>query len=202
MVNLQRPSEGQLLFAGGRGPPAQHPALPGSECRYDRAELPVRRPTLSGVELGRFRVGLRVGDVVEAAAFYRGLGFEDVATVPGPDGFAVMVMLQREGAMLIVDALEGMPFAASEREERIKLGPRGLGVAIGLGVDDLDAAYTWCQEHSCEITSEPRLEPYGDRVFECIDPNGYLWEISQPVTDVSLDDAADATRGEWFGSTD
>ena len=51
--------------------------------------------------------------------------------------------------------------------------------------------------------AEPRLEPYGDSVFECIDPNSYLWEIyPQPVTDVSLDDAADATRGERFGSTD
>jgi hypothetical protein len=26
-----------------------------------------------------------------------------------------------------------------------------------------------------------RDEPYGDRVFECIDPFGYLWEISTDV---------------------
>jgi uncharacterized glyoxalase superfamily protein PhnB len=151
------------------------------------------------VELGRFRVGLRVADVPEAARFYRGLGFDDVAAVPGPDESPVMIMLQREGAMLIVDALEGMPFASTEREERVKAGPRGLGVAIGLGVDDLDAAYAWCTESSCDITSEPRVEPYGDRVFECIDPYGYLWEISQPVSEVTVDDAVDAVREEWFG---
>jgi uncharacterized glyoxalase superfamily protein PhnB len=152
------------------------------------------------VELGRFRVGLRVDDVAGAARFYRGLGFEDVAEIPGADGEPVMVMLQREGAMLIVDALEGMPFAASEREEAIKAGPRGLGVAIGLGVDDLDAAHAWCRESSCQIASEPRVEPWGDRVFECVDPYGYLWEISQSVGDVSVADAVRATQEEWFGT--
>jgi uncharacterized glyoxalase superfamily protein PhnB len=150
------------------------------------------------MELGRFRLGLRVDDVVEAARFYRGLGFEDVASVPGPRN-PVMIMLQREGAMLIVDALEGMPFAPTEREEHVKAGPRGLGVSIGLGVDDLDAAYTWCIESSCDITCEPRVEPYGDRVFECIDPYGYLWEISQPISEVTADHAVHAVRDEWFG---
>lgn len=151
------------------------------------------------MELGRFRVGLRVGDVVGAANFYRGLGFEDVAAVPDPDGKPVMVMLQREGVMVIVDALEGMPFAETDREVLVKNGPRGLGVALGLGVDDLDAAYAWCIESLCEITSEPQEEPYGDRVFECIDPYGYLWEISQPVADVSVESAVEAVRDEWFG---
>lgn len=154
------------------------------------------------MELGRFRLGLRVGDVSAAAAFYRGLGFEDVATVPGPDGRPVMVMLQREGAMLIVDALEGMPFAATAREEQVRSGPRGLGVAIGLGVDDLDAAYAYCVRVGCEITSEPRVEPYGDRVFECIDPFGYLWELSQPVDGRPADEGAEAVREAWFGARD
>lgn len=151
------------------------------------------------MELGRFRLGLRVGDVSAAADFYRGLGFEDVAIVPGPDGRPVMVMLQREGAMLIVDALEGMPFAATAREECVKAGPRGLGVAIGLGVDDLDAAYAYCVDGGCEITSGPRVEAYGDRVFECVDPFGYLWELSQPVDDRPADDGVEAVREAWFG---
>lgn len=154
------------------------------------------------MELGRFRVGLRVGDVSSAADFYRGLGFEDVAAVPSPDGSTVMVMLQREGAMLIVDALEGMPFAATPREEQTKVGPRGLGVAIGLGVDDLDAVYAYCVQSACEVTAQPRVEPYGDRVFECIDPFGYLWEISQPVAETSADEAAHAVQEEWFPSRD
>lgn len=101
--------------------------------------------------------------------------------------------------MLIVDALEAMPFAATQREDQTRSGPRGLGVAIGLGVDDLEATYTYCIESRCEITSQPRVEPYGDRVFECIDPFGYLWEISQPLGEVATEDAVHAVRENWFG---
>ena len=117
------------------------------------------------MDLGRFRVGLRVDDVIRAADFYRGLGFADVGAVAGSDDVPVMVMLQREGAMLIVDALVGMPFAPMPREAMIQAGPRGLGVAIGLGVDDLETAYQWCREAGAR-SPEPRDEPYGDRVFE------------------------------------
>jgi uncharacterized glyoxalase superfamily protein PhnB len=151
------------------------------------------------MELGRFRVGLRVEDVAAAAVFYRGLGSTDVGSVPGPDGRPVMTMLQRDGAMLIVDALEGMPFPDSERERRTRIGPRGLGVVIGLGVDDLGATYAYCVEAGCQITAEPADAPWGDRVFGAIDPFGYAWEVSQPTTK----DVADpllATREEWFGS--
>jgi len=128
------------------------------------------------------------------------MGFTDVGSVPGPDGVPVMVMLQREGVMLIVDALVGMPFAPGPREAMIQAGPRGLGVAIGLGVDDLEAAYRWCREGGCEITAEPRNEPYGDRVFECIDPFGYLWEISQPISDMQTDEAVAAAHDSWYGA--
>lgn len=61
------------------------------------------------MELGRFRLGLRFEDVASAAEFYRGLGFDDLAVVPDQDGKPAMIMLQREGAMLIVDSLVGMP---------------------------------------------------------------------------------------------
>jgi predicted lactoylglutathione lyase len=86
------------------------------------------------VDLGRFRVGLRVDDVIRAAEFYRGMGFTDVGSVPGPDGVPVMVMLQREGVMLIVDAL------------------------------------------------------------------GYLWEISQPISDMQTDEAVAAAHDSWYGA--
>jgi len=148
---------------------------------------------------GRFRLGLRVSDVNEAAAFYRGLGFEEVGSVPGPQGTPVMTILQREGVMLIADAVVGMPFPDSERERQVQAGPRGLGVAIGLGVDDLGSMYEYCRSAECTITSEPADEAWGDRVFECIDPFGYLWEFSQPVSGGAPADGFAATQEAWFG---
>jgi catechol 2,3-dioxygenase-like lactoylglutathione lyase family enzyme len=82
----------------------------------------------------------------------------------------------------------GITLGEREREstrEDARRSPDRAGVAIGLGVDDLDAVYDYCTAAGCTITSEPRVEPFGDRVFECIDPCGYLWEISQPVAEVS-----------------
>ena len=151
------------------------------------------------MEQGRFRVGLRVEDVDAAASFYRGFGFVDVTSVPGEAGQPLMTILERDGALLIVDALEGIPFAESERERMTKAGPRGLGVAIGIGVADLGAAYAHCRASGCEITCEPEDQPWGDRVFECIDPFGYLLEVSQPVTDVAIDVARAAVREQWVG---
>lgn len=91
-----------------------------------------------------------------------------------------------------------MPFPDTERERQVQSGPRGLGVALGLVVDDLDAVLRYCQASGCTITSEPMDAPWGDRVFEFVDPSGYLWEISQPWADAPEYGFA-ATRETWFG---
>jgi catechol 2,3-dioxygenase-like lactoylglutathione lyase family enzyme len=101
-----------------------------------------------------FRVGLRVDDVQAAAAFYGGLGFTEIGSVPDPQGQPVMTILERNGVQLIIDALRGMPFRDTERERQTQAGPRGLGVAVGLSVDDLDATFAYCTEAGCEITCE------------------------------------------------
>jgi uncharacterized glyoxalase superfamily protein PhnB len=153
------------------------------------------------VERGRFRIGLRVADVAAAADFYRGFGFSEVGTVAATDGSPLMTILERDGSLVIVDALQGMPFRDDERERRTQAGPRGLGVAIGIGVDDLDATYEYCRSSGCEIRCEPTDEPWGDRVFECVDPFGYLLEISQTIADIPIDDALAATGEQWRGAS-
>jgi uncharacterized glyoxalase superfamily protein PhnB len=155
---------------------------------------------MGSLEPGRFRLGLRVDDVVGASRFYIGLGFEEVGSIPNENG-PVMVMLSRDGILLMADALVGMPFPDSERERQTQAGPRGLGVAIGLGVDDLEASYRYCAESGCTITQPPHDAPFGDRLFEMIDPYGYLWEISQPIKEASVGDPFAATRDAWFPTT-
>jgi uncharacterized glyoxalase superfamily protein PhnB len=147
---------------------------------------------------GSFRLGLRVGDVPAAMKFYGGLGFEEAGVVPDPDGQPVLAILQQDEVKLILDALIGMPFPDSERERQVQRGPRGLGVVIGLGVDDLDAAYTYCTEAGCEITCEPMDEAWGDRVFSCLDPFGYEWELTHPIAEMSPAEGTAAVRASWF----
>jgi uncharacterized glyoxalase superfamily protein PhnB len=102
--------------------------------------------------------------------------------------------------LLIADALVGMPFPDSQREREIQHGPRGLGVVIGLMVDDLDATYAYCIVEGCEITCEPMNEAGGVRVFVCVDPFGYEWEFSQPIPGMVPADGTVAVQGSWFGN--
>jgi hypothetical protein len=64
------------------------------------------------------RIGLRVADVVAAAALYERFGFVPVGTVPDRDGQVVMAVLRRGPLQLLVDALVGMPFPDSVRGPR------------------------------------------------------------------------------------
>jgi uncharacterized glyoxalase superfamily protein PhnB len=149
----------------------------------------------------QFRLGLRVEDVPAAVAFYRGLGFEEVGSVPDARGRPVMAILAGNGVQLVVDAVAGMPFPDRERERLTKAGPRGLGVALGLSVADLEATYDYCREAGCPITCEPMDEAWGERVFECIDPFGYQWELSQPLEGTQPADPLSAVRERWFGES-
>ena len=146
-----------------------------------------------------YRVGLRVRDVVPAARFYAGLGFDRVAELAGPDGEPVMAILRRGDLQLLVDALTGMPFADSDRERRTQAGPRGLGVVIGIEVDDVDAVARYCREAGCELTAGPLDAPWGERYAECVDPYGYAWKLFRP-TPGQFGDGLGATRDQWFGT--
>jgi uncharacterized glyoxalase superfamily protein PhnB len=145
-----------------------------------------------------FRVGLRVDDVTAATDFYAGLGFERVGELPGPDGQPVMTILRRGDVLLLVDALVGMPFADTEREQRTKAGPRGLGVVLGIEVDDVDEAARYCEAAGSELTTRPSDAPFGERYAECVDPYGYAWKLFHPLDNPPAD-GLNATREQWFG---
>ena len=136
------------------------------------------------------KIGIRVPDVEQASSFYRGFGFDEVGVVPGPSGSPVL-------AVLILDALHGLPFPDTDRERRIKEGPRGLGCVIGLEVADLQAIFDYCIERGLEITGPLQDQPWGERTFTCLDPFGYEWKFAVKTGEGSVDDAADA----WFGGT-
>lgn len=164
-------------------------------------EVPAR-PGVGGIvsDEAPFRVGLRVQKVDAAAAFYEGLGFDRVGSVPDPDGRPVMTILRRGDVQLLVDALIGLPFPDTEREQRTKAGPRGLGVVIGIEVDDVDAVVEYCRSAGCELTTGPADAPWGERYAECTDPFGYAWKFFRILPEPAAD-ALQAARAGWFGAT-
>jgi uncharacterized glyoxalase superfamily protein PhnB len=145
------------------------------------------------------RVGLRVGDVAGAAAFYEGLGFERVGQVPDRESRIVMAILRRGGLQLVLDALVGLPFPESRRERLTKVGPRGLGVVVGIEIDDVDAALGYCVEAGCELVAGPVDAPWGERYVECIDPFGYEWKLFRLLPDQPVDSLG-AAHQTWFPS--
>ncbi|WP_182884165.1 VOC family protein [Microbispora sp. H10885] len=145
-----------------------------------------------------FRVGLRAADVSAAAAFYEGLGFERIGRISSPDGRTVMAILRRGDLQLLVDALTGMPFPDSERERGTLAGPRGLGVVIGIAVDDVRATVDYCRSAGCEVTTETADAPWGERYAEVLDPYGYAWKFFKVLPDPPHDTLRSA-YDSWFG---
>ena len=146
-----------------------------------------------------FRVGLRVADVEAARQFYEGLGFVPAAVIPDAQGRPVLAILEGHGVTLMADAPEGLPFPDTPRERNSQRGPRGLGVVVGLIVDDLGATYDYFRASGCTFTSEPRDEAWGDCVFSALDPFGFEWEIAQPIPGAETTDGAAETQAAWFG---
>jgi catechol 2,3-dioxygenase-like lactoylglutathione lyase family enzyme len=145
-------------------------------------------------------VALRVDDVGAAAALYQSMGFAPVGAVPGPGGAAVMAILRRGPLQLLVDALVGIPFPDSARERQTKIGPRGLGVVIGVEVDDVDRAAERCRALGCTIGTGPVDAPWGERYVEFEDPYGYAWKFYQPLADTP-GDGLRAVSDVWFRQT-
>jgi uncharacterized glyoxalase superfamily protein PhnB len=145
-------------------------------------------------------VGLRVRNVREASKFYQSLGFSQVGEVPedaGDGDDIVLSFLAYGRSMLLISAIEGLPYPDTARERSIRTGPRGLGVKVALTVQDLDAAYSTFKASGCEITTEPMEEFWGVRLFTALDPEGYEWQITQTIVEISPEEGAKAAKEAW-----
>jgi len=73
------------------------------------------------------------------------------------------------------------------------LGGRASGsvhVQVGAGIDALcERART----AGAKIEREPADQPYGDRVFTCLDPEGHSWSFGQELKAMTADEQAAAT---------
>jgi uncharacterized glyoxalase superfamily protein PhnB len=68
--------------------------------------------------------------------------------------------------------------------------PRSLDGRISqrlyIYVDDVDAHHARAQGAGAQVLYEPADQFYGDRVYECIDPEGHRWKFAQHIYDVDM----------------
>lgn len=58
---------------------------------------------------------------------------------------------------------------------------RGHGLAYGIEVDDVDAEYEQMVSSGVDTDGPPRDNPWGDRSFTVVDPNGIALHIHQTI---------------------
>ena len=57
----------------------------------------------------------------------------------------------------------------------------------------IDALCEQARAAGARIEREPADQPYGDRVFTCLDPEGHSWSFGQTIEILSADEMAEAT---------
>lgn len=121
-------------------------------------------------------VVLFVGELGRAKAFYRDtlglpLRHEDESSAYFELETASLLLLTREGAQDLLSAQE----VAAET-------PTGARSQLVAFVEDVDALYDQLKGKGVEFILAPVDRPWGLRTAHFKDPDGHLWEISQPLT--------------------
>ena len=103
-------------------------------------------------------------DVEAVAAFYAGLGFEEHARMPGPDGAAGFIGLRRDTAELAITTEDSPRMLAG-----VEPGP-GPRHELFVYVADVDATVARLDS----VLRAPADMPWGERVAFVTDPEGNI----------------------------
>jgi uncharacterized glyoxalase superfamily protein PhnB len=120
----------------------------------------------------------------------KALGFEAVMVVSGDDESVIHSELTfGNGAVYVV----GPPSAAQGGATPGQVDGRNTqSVCMNLTAG-LDAHCETARAAGAKIEREPADQPYGDRVYACLDPEGHSWSFSQPAKALTAEEMARAT---------
>ena len=107
----------------------------------------------------------------------RAFGFEERLRYTGAEGYVNHAEMRLgDGVIYMGNPGEGYR------------NPRELGqdtVGIYVEVDDVDAHYERAKAAGADIREEPRDEPYGERRYTAVDPEGHRWYFATPIREVA-----------------
>jgi lactoylglutathione lyase len=113
-------------------------------------------------------------DVETVAAFYARLGFQERSRVPGQDGSAGFIGLERDGVELAITT-EDSPRALAG----IEPGP-GPRHELFVYVEDPDATVEQLRAAGTRVVREPQDMFWGERLAYVADPEGNLVVLAAP----------------------
>lgn len=118
-------------------------------------------------------ISLNVDDVQASAAFFN--DHFDFQEVMAQDGFA---SLSREDAGFNVVLLRA---GLDTFKPASHAGTAGTGLLIVFEVDDIDAEWHRLGSRDLVIPTAIETEPWGERYFQVLDPNGIIVQLVQWV---------------------
>lgn len=107
-------------------------------------------------------------------------------------GFVVHVRMTDDDDLVVHGELEvedslimlGLPVEKERESPRSRNGY--MTQRLYIFVDDVDAHVEQARKAGAKILYEPVTQFYGDRVYECEDPEGHRWKFAQHVQDVDM----------------
>ena len=106
-------------------------------------------------------------------------------------GFTVRLRMTDQNGHVVhgdLEVADSLVMVGLTSEGATRESPRSLGGKFSqrlyVFVDDVDAHYERAQRAGAKITSPLAEQFYGDRVYECVDPEGHRWKFAQHIRDV------------------
>jgi PhnB protein len=128
-------------------------------------------------------------DVESAMEFLeRAFGFEEVLRYSGDAGYV------NHGEMRLGDDVVFLGDPGDGYRNPDRLGGATVLITVD-GLDDVDALCERARAAGARIAEEPADQPYGERRFCAVDPEGHRWHFSQPIADVAPEDWGATTSG-------
>ena len=120
----------------------------------------------------------------------RAFGFEAQMIVAGAADEVIHSELSfGDGVIYVVGpSSPGHPGASPQQVD----GRNTQSVCLNL-TGELDAHCERARAAGAKIEREPADQPYGDRVYTCVDLEGHIWSFSQPAKVLSPEEIARAT---------